>query len=246
VGAEPAAVVFVHGLLGFSEIHLPFAPITMFRGVAEDQAGSGRALYFPTLPPVASVAERGTVLAAFLAKVPEPRIHLIAHSMGGLDSRYLIHYLDPERRVRSLTTIASPHHGSPIADWTLDTAGPFQWTIRPFLHKSLEDLRVGCCAQFNIEVPDRPDCAYFSYGAARPVAELPFYLHPFGRRLLALEGSNDGQVSVDSARWGTYQGTLRADHFEVIGWSTVPADRTSERPFDHFALFRRILTGLLA
>ena len=44
--------------------------------------------------------------------------HLIAHSMGGLDSRFLISHLQPEgdNRILSLTTIGSPHHGSPIAD----------------------------------------------------------------------------------------------------------------------------------
>ena len=44
--------------------------------------------------------------------------HLIAHSMGGLDSRFLITHLQPEEdnRILSLTTIGSPHHGSPIAD----------------------------------------------------------------------------------------------------------------------------------
>ena len=44
--------------------------------------------------------------------------HIIAHSMGGLDSRFLITHLQPEEdnRVLSLTTIGSPHHGSPIAD----------------------------------------------------------------------------------------------------------------------------------
>ena len=44
--------------------------------------------------------------------------HLIAHSMGGLDSRFLITHLQPDgdNRILSLTTIGSPHHGSPIAD----------------------------------------------------------------------------------------------------------------------------------
>lgn len=46
--------------------------------------------------------------------------HLVAHSMGGLDSRYLIAHLQPdaetENRILSLTTIGSPHRGSPIAD----------------------------------------------------------------------------------------------------------------------------------
>ena len=43
--------------------------------------------------------------------------HLIAHSMGGLDSRFLTAHLQgKDNRILSLTTISSPHHGSPLAD----------------------------------------------------------------------------------------------------------------------------------
>ena len=59
------------------------------------------------------------------------KFHLIAHSMGGLDCRYLIASLarrgayesEPQlarKRIASLTTIGSPHRGSPIADMVLD------------------------------------------------------------------------------------------------------------------------------
>jgi pimeloyl-ACP methyl ester carboxylesterase len=47
-------------------------------------------------------------------------IHLVAHSKGGLDSReFLSKYLsagDPEFEVLSLTTLGTPHNGSPGAD----------------------------------------------------------------------------------------------------------------------------------
>ena len=61
-----------------------------------------------------------TVLSSAGINLAEYRgpFHLIAHSMGGLDSRFLISHLQPsgDNRILSLTTISSPHHGSPLAD----------------------------------------------------------------------------------------------------------------------------------
>lgn len=46
------------------------------------------------------------------------KVHLVAHSKGGLDSRkYLSTYYDPEQvKVLSLSTLSTPHQGSVIAD----------------------------------------------------------------------------------------------------------------------------------
>lgn len=45
-------------------------------------------------------------------------INFLAHSMGGLDCRHLIsHIQPPEYAPLSLTTISTPHRGSPFMDW---------------------------------------------------------------------------------------------------------------------------------
>src|SRR4051794_38918686 len=53
-------------------------------------------------------------------KFPAGAIHIIAHSMAGLDSRSLIgrnlHGLSAPGRIASLTTLSTPHLGSPVAD----------------------------------------------------------------------------------------------------------------------------------
>lgn len=43
------------------------------------------------------------------------KVNLIAHSKGGLDCKYLIEELHMEDRVASLTTLCTPHKGSPMA-----------------------------------------------------------------------------------------------------------------------------------
>ncbi len=43
------------------------------------------------------------------------RLHIIGHSKGGLVGRYLVSVLDWHRRVDTLITLGSPHHGTPTA-----------------------------------------------------------------------------------------------------------------------------------
>lgn len=47
------------------------------------------------------------------------KVNLIAHSKGGLDSRFMIDTLDMSGRVASLTTLCTPHKGSQIASQLL-------------------------------------------------------------------------------------------------------------------------------
>jgi len=45
-------------------------------------------------------------------------VNMLAHSMGGLDSRYLISHLRPtDYAPLSLTSVSTPHRGSPFMDW---------------------------------------------------------------------------------------------------------------------------------
>ena len=52
-----------------------------------------------------------------LSETGSERVNIIAHSKGGIDSRYLIWKYDYGDKVASLTTICTPHHGSELADW---------------------------------------------------------------------------------------------------------------------------------
>ena len=47
------------------------------------------------------------------------KVNIIAHSKGGLDARYMIRELGMAPRVASLTTLCTPHRGSPIASFIL-------------------------------------------------------------------------------------------------------------------------------
>ena len=50
------------------------------------------------------------------------KVNIIAHSKGGLDSRYAISRLGADKYVASLTTINTPHHGCIFAEYLLNNA----------------------------------------------------------------------------------------------------------------------------
>lgn len=66
-----------------------------------------------------SIASRARSLHDLLCGRAAGRsVNFMAHSMGGLDCRHLITHIKPaEYTPVSLTTIATPHRGSPFMDW---------------------------------------------------------------------------------------------------------------------------------
>src|SRR5262245_55180832 len=85
-----APVVLVHGFLGFERIKL--AGMTLanyFPGIREGIEQAGNRVLVPWLSPTNSVAFRAQQLKDFLQEhAPNEPVHLLAHSMGGLDARY--------------------------------------------------------------------------------------------------------------------------------------------------------------
>lgn len=117
----PYPIVLAHGFFGFED----FAGtgfITYFYGVKDDLAERGEAQVFtPAVDPFNDSETRGEQLLAHvervLAETGHAKVNLIGHSQGGLDSRYVA-AVRPDL-VASVTTFATPHRGTPIADVVL-------------------------------------------------------------------------------------------------------------------------------
>jgi triacylglycerol lipase len=121
-------VFLVPGFFGFQTI----AGLPYFTGVERllrarlaDFGVSARVHALDTLP-TASIEKRARFLGRRIAELAPndgSPIHLVGHSSGGLDARVLLSPsslpdLAPVRaRVRSLTTLATPHYGTPLADY---------------------------------------------------------------------------------------------------------------------------------
>lgn len=218
-------VIFAHGLFVPHHIYEDFSFIsTIF-------AAHGYPFYVARTPMHQSLAERAAILASEIKRlVPTGPYHLIGHSMGGLDARLAIHQYGLGDRCLSLTSIATPHHGSLVAEWIKklvkneasgdDSAIPILDFFRKFYGDSLNSLsnltpdyleKV-----FNPMVKDDPRVTYFSLSFYTP---WPFYLYsgqlmlaPTHQMLLNAGEANDGLVSVNSSLWGESLGLLLGDH----------------------------------
>ena len=73
-------------------------------------------------------------------------------------------------------------------------------------------------AKFNSLCPDRNDIRYFSFGASfKPTWGSVF--RSSHNIIESQEGENDGLVSVKSAIWGDYKGTIPdVNHLDIINW----------------------------
>ncbi|HEU4409358.1 MAG TPA: hypothetical protein VFS43_29130 [Polyangiaceae bacterium] len=225
-GAERApAVVLVHGILGFDQLRLLRWRVHYFRGVADHLRDVGVNAYVVRVPALDAIPARALALAKFVKSLPHDRVTLIAHSMGGLDARYAIAHLGLAERVPVLVTVATPHHGTPLAD--LLTRRPARVARKLAAKLGVRSEAVECVttermARFNDEVPDAPGVTYACVPCgrrARPGAIHPL-LRPTYRYLRHVAGPNDGIVPVSSQIWGTVVEEIEADHWAQVGWST--------------------------
>ncbi len=227
-------VVLLHGMLGFPR----FLWREYFHNVRPMLEGMGLQVIVPRLPWGGGIDVRATALANQLRDEPAP-LHLIAHSMGGIDARAWIAHMGGHAKVASLTTLSSPHHGSSAANYVLGGVSLFR------LLPSLAGLTPEAMHTFNERTPDHPDVVYRSYSAARPLAEQPWIVRRYGRAIARVESANDSQVSVASACRGQHVSTLHADHFEIIGLNLWLNPFRRRKHFDHMPLYSEIAEWII-
>jgi triacylglycerol lipase len=234
--------------------------IDYFRGLKAHLTGKHEAL-FPLVPATGTREERARELADRIQEAyPQGKIHIIAHSMGGLDSRTLIardhHGL--AGRIASLTTLSTPHRGSPVADLL---AGPRPDGLRRVVYETIRQalgaLGVPTGALGNLtsegaaQVPDvaptHPHIRFRSYFAAGRQGPAPtcVALLPTYHYIREVTGeANDGVVAQGSAQYGEVQQPFwPCDHVDMIGHNLDSADLGHFR-FDHFAAIDAIIAGL--
>lgn len=220
---DQAPIVLVPGLLGFDRVCVGrFELRRYFRGIEEQLEGAGHAVHVARLRLTRGVADRALELRRFIRrKVHAQRVHLFAHSMGGLDARLMISKLDMADQVLSLTTIGTPHRGTSFADWGIHKAS---WCIKPILRSlqisphAFHDLTTENCLRFNEEVIDAPGVRYLSVAGRRDLAAFGLLWRLPAHIVYEREGANDGVVSIQSANYGEHCDIWEADHLNLINW----------------------------
>jgi triacylglycerol lipase len=243
-----APIVFVHGLLGFSAVRV-FGKqlVKYFHGIEDEIEAAGNRVLCAGLSPTAGIAQRAAELRTFINReVPGEPVHLLAHSMGGLDARYMISRLGMHDHVLSLTTLGTPHRGSPFADWGIRR---LSLTLKPVAKlfdvpdRAFFDLTTESCRTFNADVPDVPGVRYFSVAGRCGNAWLaPQWLFSHGV-VAKQEGDNDGLVSVTSATYGEGSEIWDGDHLSLINWPNPIAQKNGcwqDRPALYAGLIRRL------
>ena len=112
-------IVLVHGLCGFRALAVAGRVMAeYFRGIPGQLAASGNRVYAARVSPTGGVEQRAADLREFLLReLPNEPVHLIGHSMGGLDARYLVSRRQPQ------SANAVPRCGVPtvVTDRTRDS-----------------------------------------------------------------------------------------------------------------------------
>jgi triacylglycerol lipase len=175
-----------------------------------------------------SIGERAAVLKNFLdTELKGKKANLIGHSLGGLDARFCASILKCEQ-IASITTIGTPHLGSPVADWVrrqADQRSLWYWIFRLVGYDVSQRRFLGELTtqhmkeKFNPRVTDRSDILYFSLSSEASFEEGTMsYVMWFTHRWLENENhplnakGNDGLVPLLSQIWGKSIGTYQMDH----------------------------------
>ena len=186
----------------------------------------GAAVYFGGQDGWGTIEENARQIKASMEQILKEtgcgKLHLIAHSKGGLDARYLVSSLGMAGHVSSLTTISTPHRGSKTIDWLCGMPAVlfrFAALFVNFWYRRLGDKQPDFYAvsrsfstqamkEFNTRNPDAPGVLYQSYAGDMPHCRADLMmLIPF-LVIRRFDGANDGLVSVESAKWGDFRGVL--------------------------------------
>jgi triacylglycerol lipase len=248
-------IVLVHGIANpnsldwfIQRLDIPllgsFEIFPYFNGIAEHLVKNGfEHVLAPNIDFSAPSAQRAETLQnaiePYLAGTGAEKVHLIAHSMGGLDSRRMIVKPEMAGKVASLTTIGTPHLGTILADDVIDNKGGDELirAARALVNFDLEgarDLRVDTCAILNKQLANdeaRNEVVYQTY-SSQPTEDMLVPPLSITYKLIAeKDGPSDGLVPVGSQKWTTLiegdgrQKTVRqkdfpisADHLNQMGW----------------------------
>ena len=210
-------IILVHGIVA----HDRGGFIPFWGRIPEKLSENGVKVYYGNTDSLGDYKSNAKILKESIDKVlnetKAEKVNIIAHSKGGIDSRYCIWTYDYGDKVASLTTISTPHNGSEIADLiykqkkllytkkvdkTLKVFLKFYGDINPDPLNVNFQLTTAQMKEFNELVI--MDSKVF-YQSLYTILKNPFddilffysYLY-----LKKVSGENDGFISEKSVKWG--------------------------------------------
>ena len=175
-------------------------------------------------------------IGKILEETGAEKVNIIAHSKGGLDAKYMIQQMDMAKQVASLTTLCTPHKGSPIASFVMrfpraavkyaafwvNLAYKILGDKTPDSFTACEELkRTESLEEETVNVADGVLCQSFS-AAIRPgedAADFVMTIPMMFSRFIEKGRITDGLVPRDSAIFGKYRGDCvdgSMSHTEIV------------------------------
>lgn len=231
-------IVLVHGIA--------LKDVKFFKAFGHIESLLGENGYRATTAPTdgfGSIENNAEQLRAYIRKVMEregvDKVNLIAHSKGGLDSRYMIDRLGMADHVASLTFLCTPHKGSKLASRLYALPRVIKYPIAGWLHtlyrifgdKHPEVLTVcrqlqytpdGALESLHFGPQDDHDGIFMqSYATVMERSRDDFIMgipHLFSRRW-ENGAPTDGMVSLESSQYANYRGVCTegsVSHSEIV------------------------------
>ena len=193
------------------------------------------------------------------------KVNIIAHSKGGLDCRYAISTLGVGDKVASLTTISTPHHGSKTVDLLMRLPDPLVrfagfctdcWfrllgDTKPSSYKVFHAFTTDVAKKFNAENPDYDGVFYQSYAFVMKYPFSDMFMWLPNLVVGIIEGENDGLLTPDAVKWGTFKGVNRGigrrgiSHCDEIDMRRSPfSKKTGEGISDILTVYIEIVSEL--
>ena len=209
-------VVLVHGIIA----HDRASAIKFWGRIPEVLTSRGIKVFLGNTDAWGSVDTNALLLKKtienIVSQTKAEKVNIIAHSKGGIDSRYLIGKHDFGGKIASLTTICTPHHGSEIADLIynkkithkkffrkiLSAFGELYGDINPDVCRLIYQLTTEKMKKFNETIPMDTNVFYQSlYTTIEDAADIKIFPYTYAY-IYKISGKNDGLVSECSAQWG--------------------------------------------
>lgn len=188
------------------------------------------------------------------------KVNIIAHSKGGLDSRYMITKLQMAPYVASLTTISTPHRGCRMVDVAIRMPQPLYRFVsklvnfffsalgdkNPDFYTASQQFSTAWSAQFNKDTPDEKGIYYQSYMSVMRSCVSHLLLGVTHLIIRPLEGDNDGLVALESAKWGEFRGVFRNEkgYRGISHGDIIDLTREDYRGFDVLETYVKIVSDL--
>jgi len=240
-----APIVLMHGFAGFRELGpLDWVWFEYFSNVRRQLGAMGYQVFAPQVAPFEDPLDRAQQYFSAIETIRDEtgadKVHLVGHSQGGLDARVLaapfkgphetpigpLFGLGYGAHVASVTTIATPHFGSVIADAVVkeipgheQAVDALMWSlnlITALVQGEQQDTDRAVTAltrkfmleDFNRIIEDDPNVRYYAVaGDPGNLKVVHPWLRPEYRDLIETDpseggGPNDGLVTVTGSLFG--------------------------------------------